>query len=282
MLVPRGDLSPASSPLSSEESAAAGHDEALYVDLTLPGESATVLRQEHARRVFGSSVSTPASEAQIYLDIITKRLADIEFCLLTVQSEENRTASDRSERLLQRLAICRNQSSDPRPSLPSCTRGLSQRERARILNWLSQEKSENHHLSEGRDYLPGSGAWLLGHPEFLRWRETQVRPLSSGFMAPRVVARRNLLATPSKSCSRQTPPRQTPLPIAYFYCARSPAEPARSSPDEVLRGILKQLSTTAPGRNQGHHRSRSSEPEKRRRIWKPPTYHPRVCRTPKD
>jgi KAP family P-loop domain len=34
--------------------------------------------------------------------------------------------------------------------------------------------------------------------------------------------------------------------MAYFYCARNPAEPQRADPDEILRSIVKQLSCTKP------------------------------------
>jgi len=36
----------------------------------------------------------------------------------------------------------------------------------------------------------------------------------------------------------------SPAPIAYFYCVRSPNEPERSDPTEVLRSILEQLSSS--------------------------------------
>ena len=36
----------------------------------------------------------------------------------------------------------------------------------------------------------------------------------------------------------------TIAPIAYFYCARNVAEPERADPDEVLRSILEQLSSS--------------------------------------
>ena len=35
-----------------------------------------------------------------------------------------------------------------------------------------------------------------------------------------------------------------PTPIAYFYCARNTAEPERADPDEILRSILEQLSSS--------------------------------------
>ena len=37
---------------------------------------------------------------------------------------------------------------------------------------------------------------------------------------------------------------QAPIPVAYCYCSRNPAEPARADPNEILRSILKQLSST--------------------------------------
>lgn len=36
------------------------------------------------------------------------------------------------------------------------------------------------------------------------------------------------------------------MPIASFYCVRSTAEPERADPDEILRSILKQLSSPSP------------------------------------
>ncbi|MCJ1396700.1 hypothetical protein MMC18_009592, partial [Xylographa bjoerkii] len=35
-------------------------------------------------------------------------------------------------------------------------------------------------------------------------------------------------------------------PIAYFYCARDAAEPERAHPDEIMRTILEQLSSSDP------------------------------------
>lgn len=34
-------------------------------------------------------------------------------------------------------------------------------------------------------------------------------------------------------------------PVAFFYCARNPAEPERSDPSEILRAILRQLCSSA-------------------------------------
>lgn len=37
---------------------------------------------------------------------------------------------------------------------------------------------------------------------------------------------------------------RSPAPIAYFYCARNTSEPERADPDEIMRSILKQLSSS--------------------------------------
>ena len=37
---------------------------------------------------------------------------------------------------------------------------------------------------------------------------------------------------------------KNPAPTAYFYCVRNPAEPERADPDEIMRSILKQLSSS--------------------------------------
>lgn len=34
------------------------------------------------------------------------------------------------------------------------------------------------------------------------------------------------------------------MPIAYFYCARDDAEPERANPDDILRTVLEQLSSS--------------------------------------
>src|SRR5436190_18380876 len=43
---------------------------------------------------------------------------------------------------------------------------------------------------------------------------------------------------------RENSTNPQPAPIAYFYCARSEAEPEQSNPGEILRCILEQLSSS--------------------------------------
>lgn len=43
---------------------------------------------------------------------------------------------------------------------------------------------------------------------------------------------------------KQKATNEASAPIAYFYCARNTAEPERANPDEIMRSILKQLSSS--------------------------------------
>jgi hypothetical protein len=49
-----------------------------------------------------------------------------------------------------------------------------------------------------------------------------------------------------KHLGHESPANTQPVPIAYFYCVRNTAEPERANPDEILRSILKQLSSSEP------------------------------------
>lgn len=37
---------------------------------------------------------------------------------------------------------------------------------------------------------------------------------------------------------------ESPAPISYFYCVRNTSEPERADPDEIMRSIVKQLSSS--------------------------------------
>lgn len=44
----------------------------------------------------------------------------------------------------------------------------------------------------------------------------------------------------------QTRSNPATSPLAYFYCARDSAEPERANPEEIIRALLKQLSSPSP------------------------------------
>lgn len=49
-----------------------------------------------------------------------------------------------------------------------------------------------------------------------------------------------------KHLGYESPKNTQPVPVAYFYYARNTAEPERANLDEILRSILKQLSSLEP------------------------------------
>lgn len=44
-------------------------------------------------------------------------------------------------------------------------------ERRDMLKWLSTIQHATHHKTMGKDFLPGSGNWLLQKKEFVEWRQ---------------------------------------------------------------------------------------------------------------
>ncbi|MCJ1395393.1 hypothetical protein MMC18_008277 [Xylographa bjoerkii] len=109
-----------------------------------------------------------------------------------------------------------------------------------ILRWLSTLPNQEYHRSMARDRLSHSGAWLFERQEYLDWNASALSsilwlhgiPGSGKSKLVSCVVDRLLLNV--DACPN-------PDAMAAFYYVRSPAEPQRSDPDEILRNILKQL-----------------------------------------
>lgn len=56
--------------------------------------------------------------------------------------------------------------------------------------------------------------------------------------------RTSLASTVIGSFSQESSGQALPAPIGYFYCTRNSGETERSNPDEIMRSILRQLTTT--------------------------------------
>ena len=117
-------------------------------------------------------------------------------------------------------------------------RRLDEKMRVKLLRWLSAVPYSLHHETRVETRIEGSGKWLLGHPVFDEWATSSSSSLlllhgipGSGKSTLCSVVIDSLLATSSPSTA----------PFAYFYCADSQFESERSSPDEILRCILRQL-----------------------------------------
>ena len=120
---------------------------------------------------------------------------------------------------------------------------LNREERTMVLHWLSKIDYERHHDDLSKHLLPDTGQWLFDSQPFIEWGQTNVSSILwihgiPGSGKTRLVSR-VIDVMSDESTSKRSP-------IAYFYCARSTAEPERGKPIEVLGAILKQLCSSDP------------------------------------
>ncbi len=113
------------------------------------------------------------------------------------------------------------------------------------MTWLSAVPVRVHHKTTGEDYLQGSCSWIYRHPEFVRWRKSSTSSVLCLHGIPGS-GKTKLIYYVIERLLEESSRITNPAPIAYFYCARNPAEPKRANPDEVMRSLLKQLASSGP------------------------------------
>ena len=111
-----------------------------------------------------------------------------------------------------------------------------------LLSWLSPVVFSSHHKRHSESRLPGSGKWLLNHPRYFAWRNSSS---SSLLLLHGILGSGKTFLTSAvvDSFLQENSGQTSPAPIAYFYCTKSQAEPERTDPDEIMRSILRQLTT---------------------------------------
>lgn len=127
------------------------------------------------------------------------------------------------------------------------TRILDEERLVKMVSWLSLSPFPIHHETISQSKTPNFGQWLLKHETYRDWCQTSSSSIlwlhgimGSGKTYLCSVVVDSLLAT-AVSQSGSTP-------FAYFYCLRTDSEPDRSSIDDILRSLLRQLAITdAPG-----------------------------------
>ena len=139
-------------------------------------------------------------------------------------------------------------------------------QRLQLLQWLSPVPFSSHHKQHSESTIPGSGQWLLHHDLYLHWRETSS---SSIFLLHGILGsgKTSLASAVVNSFLRERSAHASSAPLAYFYCTRSSAEPERSSPDEIMRSILRQL-TVSQGSSSTIHQQVLQEFERRQAMAK--------------
>ena len=111
-----------------------------------------------------------------------------------------------------------------------------------VLDWLSPVPYKLHHKSHSEKRLQGTAEWLLNSSDYLQWKTSSTSSIllvhgsaGSGKMT--------LVSAVVDSLINDAALQTSPAPLAYFYCARNAFEPPRSDSAEILRSIIRQLST---------------------------------------
>ncbi|KAL8792738.1 MAG: hypothetical protein Q9195_004625 [Heterodermia aff. obscurata] len=120
---------------------------------------------------------------------------------------------------------------------------LNSEERRQVFRWMSEIEYRSHHEDLSKGLLPNSGQWLLDHELFIEWGQSNVSSILwlhgiPGSGKTRLVSRIIDVMADEGQAGQS--------PTAFFYCARSTAEPERGQPAEILGAILRQLCSSKP------------------------------------
>ena len=112
-----------------------------------------------------------------------------------------------------------------------------------ILCWLSPAPFRRHHERHSENRIPGSGEWLLNHPQYLSWRSSSnsLILLLHGIIGS---GKTSLASAVVDSILREGSKQTSSASIAYFYCAKNAFELERADPEEIMRSLVRQLSLT--------------------------------------
>jgi ankyrin repeat protein len=197
------------------------------------------------RRALKSSVQSAELAVQVHLDLIQKKAKSVDACLDVLKAQSLETTSHTTSRLLRLLTDLETPIIRSSTQISEIHDHLKINERAKILRWLTNVPISLHHRTIGKSFLPNSCDWFLKLQVFVDFRKSSISSVlwlhgipGSGktYLVHHVINHLLMDNTRSKSAA----------PIAYFYCARNPAEPKRASPDDIMQSILKQLASSSP------------------------------------
>lgn len=115
-----------------------------------------------------------------------------------------------------------------------------------VRDWLSLSPYSRHHAYVSESRLPGTGQWLLNHPQYADWLASSCSSvlLLHGIIGSGKSTLTSLVIDTLSQLAAQYP---APAPLAFFYCANSDWERNRASADTVMRTLLWQLCLDASG-----------------------------------
>ena len=197
-----------------------------------------------AKRMLLSSVQSAQTGVHTYLDIIRKKQASVDAFVHLIEVEHIKESNSRSQHLETLLLQLQQPILRSAVQLSELHDHLKQSERLTLLNWLSKVPYKTIHKSIGKDVLSESGEWILQNAQFADWNRCSAS--STLFLhgipgSGKTKLMYNIVERHLTSSFGTAPPL-----TAYFYCARNPAEPQRSNPEEIMRSILRQLSSSRP------------------------------------
>lgn len=206
--------------------------------------------QSTGKRVIASALGSSDSSVRLMLDVIFKKTTAVDSCLVLIQSEAGHHVKSQTDRILGLLVPLEQPFLRTVAHVAELHDHLSKSTRMRILRWLSHARPKQHHQTEANAHLEGSGTWLFNHPEFANWREGSHASILwlhglPGCGKTKLVY--GVIKRLFEEMDSAPPTSHEFAPVAFFYCARNPAEPERSNPTEIARSILKQLAVNKNG-----------------------------------
>lgn len=143
---------------------------------------------------------------------------------------------------------------------------LDDERRVQMIRWLSTSPYSVHHESITETRVPNFGQWLLQHAEYKDWCQSSSPSIFIVVGIPGS-GKTHLCSAVVDELLKAAGSQATSAPFSYFYCSKTDSEPERSSVDEILRSILRQLTITDAGTQPGvrcfldnefEHRSKSA------------------------
>ncbi|KAI8417164.1 hypothetical protein FOFC_03477 [Fusarium oxysporum] len=198
-------------------------------------------QQSTAKRLVKSALLQP-SDLEESFTVIADAQSKVDRCLHVASVQDE---LDRHDGLKDMVAALQAPVSRWSDELNKITDQLDKTKRREILQWLSKEPYRKHHQLIREGILEGTGQWLLSDPVYIQWKEESASSILwlhgiPGSGKSKLVSLVVEDAVVAFEKHQQAPP-------AYFYCSRSPAEPARADPEAILASIARQLSCLKPG-----------------------------------